>query len=74
MGTVAADLLDEHLGVEALAQQPPVVVGEADDHGLDLVLRDQSAQLLEIEHSSHGFFRKMTNIFPTCWTGSAAVL
>src|SRR5207302_138180 len=64
MGTVAADLLDEHLGVEALAQQPPVVVGEADDHGLDLVLRDQSAQLLEIEHSSLGFFRKMTTLLP----------
>jgi hypothetical protein len=50
---VLADLLDEHLGVEALAEQPPVMVGEAGDDGLDLARFHQAAQLLELEHAFH---------------------
>jgi hypothetical protein len=52
VAAVLGDLLDEHLGVEALAHQAAVVVGEAGDHGLDFALRHHALQLLERQHAS----------------------
>jgi hypothetical protein len=44
----ACDLVHEHLGVEALAHEAAVVVGEARDHGLDLALRPPSRAALDV--------------------------
>ena len=44
------DVLHEHLGVEALAHQAPVVIGEADDHRLDLSLACELGELVERQH------------------------
>ena len=52
MRAVVGDLLEEDLGVEALAHEAAVVVGEADEHGLDLALRHQRLAALEREHAS----------------------
>jgi hypothetical protein len=52
-------LADEHLGVEALAHQAAVVIGESGDHGLDLAFLHPGAQLFQRQHAPllHGFFR-----------------
>ena len=43
-------LLEEELGVEALAHQPPLHVGEGDDDGVDRAGLDLCAQLLVAQH------------------------
>jgi hypothetical protein len=47
----ARGFLEEHLGVVALAEQAPVVVGEADHYRLDLALHGHAAQLLQVERA-----------------------
>src|SRR5207253_7671048 len=44
MRPMLGDVVDEHLGVEALAQQPAVVVGKTYNDGLDLALGDEIAK------------------------------
>jgi hypothetical protein len=56
------DLVHEHLGVEALAHEPAVVVGEARDHGLDLLRGHHRAQRFACEHAlsvCSSFFGRM---------------
>ena len=43
-------LLEEELGVKALAHQPALHVGEGDDDGVDRAGLDLCAQLLETQH------------------------
>jgi len=52
MAARLGDLLHEHLGVEALAHQPAVVVGEARDHGFDLARSHHCTQCFGGEHAS----------------------
>ena len=48
-------LLDEELGVQALAHQPPLHVGEGDDDGVDRAALDLGAQLLEGQHARRSY-------------------
>ena len=57
VAAVRRDLVEEHLGVEALAHQAAVVVGEAGEHGLDLALRHHALQLLQRQHAA-GFIHR----------------
>jgi hypothetical protein len=55
MGAVAGHLVEEELTVDALARQPAVVVGEADDHRVDGAARHLGPQLVEGQHVSSGW-------------------
>ena len=44
--------VDEEAGVEALAVQAPVVVGEGEDDRIDLAGLGTGAQFVEREHSA----------------------
>ena len=48
----AVHLGDEELGVQALAHQAPLHVGERDDHRVDLAALDQILQFVVAEHAS----------------------
>ena len=53
VGAVVQALLQEEPGVESLAQQPPVTVGEGDDHRVDLTGVDQRAESFWIHRASN---------------------
>ena len=46
--------VDEHLGIEPLAEEPAVVVGEADDDRFDLALLDELRELSWFQHRACG--------------------
>ena len=64
---VRRSLVDEQLGVEPLAHQPAVVVGEADDDGLDSAARRRRTQLVECQRALP--CRALVHDYPPC-TGS----
>ena len=50
-GTVGLGLVDEELGVQALAEQAPLHVGEGHDHRVEFAHRDE---ILELREGQHG--------------------
>ena len=50
MGALVGDVLEEEAGVEPLAAQPAVVVGEAGDDGVDLARVDEPGEVVEGQH------------------------
>ena len=53
VGAAIGDLVEEELGVEALAEQAAVEVRERDHHGLDIAAFDQFAEALPRQHAAH---------------------
>ena len=53
MRTRRHGVLEEERGVEPLAVEPPVVVGERDDHRVDRVVDDRLFERIEIEQTTH---------------------
>ena len=51
LDTVVDDLVEEVLGVDALAEQPALHVGEGDDDRVDRTDLDLGAQLAQFEHA-----------------------
>jgi hypothetical protein len=49
------DIFHEHFGIETLAEEAPVMVGEADDDRLDIAVGDELAQFVELQHALDGF-------------------
>ena len=68
VGPVVGDLLDEMVGVESLAVDPAVVVGERHHHGVDVAGRDAGLQLVTADHPSHPSHRIL--LLDTPRTGS----
>ena len=57
MRAMLGDVLDEHLGVKALAEEAPVMVGEADHHRLDLAGARELGELGEVQHAERFIHR-----------------
>src|SRR5262249_9025856 len=70
--TMAGGLFHEHFGVITLAGQTSVMVGERDDDGFDLFLRNHFAQTAETQRPSC-FALALTQIFPRKIPGRASL-
>jgi hypothetical protein len=53
VGAGVGYFVEEEARIDPFAHRPPVVIGEGDDHGVDLTRRDPSAQLLPRQHPAH---------------------
>ncbi len=68
MGAVIRDLFDEMVGVEALAVNPPVVIGEGHNHGVDVTRSHTGFQLVAADHAPQPVHR--ISLLDTPRTGS----
>ena len=57
MRAMLGDVFHEEFGVEALAEEPSVMVGEADHHGLDLARARELCELGEIQYAERFIHR-----------------
>src|SRR5581483_5985722 len=70
----ACDDVEEEAGVEALAGEPAVRVGEAGDDGVDVARLDQAGELVEVDHRASAGAAGGTACWPSIMSAITAFM